>query len=287
MFIFYVIVCLLAVMVGDAGAGGTGGIGEKFSPNKSPFSQNVRFDNQKHSNAFSFVADAFGNVVSDSFRYYIANPLRKWRNEPEFPSASIRYQRLSPIIYAPPSQGYHSQSQSRGFYNQGFRSQVVTAPTCPVTNDPKPCGGATCTKDLDCNSLNQGGICNLDSTDGSGNPGSCVCANGWGNPDCSYRRTSKDLVGGLQIGLVFCGVGGVGNFILGRTGIAVGQLILMLGYYLCCVSLCLIICQLQVPGIVLIIIGLCAYLAGFIWAIVDGAHMLQCLVTDAAGYALF
>lgn len=89
----------------------------------------------------------------------------------------------------------------------------------------KNSGGANCTNDRECNSVNQGGLCDISGT----SAGNCVCANGWGKPDCSYRRTSKDLAGGLQIGLVFAGVGGVGNFIIGRTGPAVGQLILMLG----------------------------------------------------------
>lgn len=108
-----------------------------------------------------------------------------------------------------------------------------------------------------------------------------------GNPNCSYRRISKDLAGGLQIGLVFAGVGGVGNYIIGRTGPGVGQTLLMLGYYLCCISICLLACELVVPGIVLIILAAAAYLSGFIWAIVDGASMLQCGMRDAAGYALF
>ena len=241
----------------------------EFSAQRSPFSQNARFNvDKKNGNAIMFAFDGFANIVSDSFRYYIANPYKDYMNEPRFPLASIS-----------------NQIHSDNIHN--MRTQAVTAPTCPVTNDPKPCGGAPCTKDIDCNSVNQGGVCNFNSTNIEGNVGSCLCANGWGNPACTYRRTSKDLVGGLQIGLVFCGVGGVGNFILGRVGAGVGQLLLMLGYYLCCISVCLMVCELMVPGIVLVILAGCAYLSGFIWAIVDGANMLQCNIPDAAGYALY
>lgn len=253
----------------------------EFSAQKSPFSQDARFNvDRKDGNPIAFVMDGFANIVSDSFRYYFANPYRNFRNQPEYPAASTRYQ-----IFTENYLRYHHFSQKKTAPLS--ERAAVTSPTCPTGNDPKPSGGASCTKDLDCNSLNQGGVCNFNSTNTEGNVGSCLCANGWGNPDCSYRRKSKDLAGGLQIGLVFCGIGGVGNFILGRTGMGVGQLILMLGYYLCCVSICLLVCELMVPGIVLIILAACAYLAGFIWAIVDGANMLQCNIPDAAGYALF
>ena len=247
---------------------------------KSPLSQQVRFNvNKEDGNAILFVLDGFANIVSDSFRYYVGNPYRRYTNNLEYPEPSRKYQ-----IFTENFQHYNYHKYGS---QQISKTTAVTAPTCPVNHDPKPCGGAPCTKDIDCNSVNQGGICNFNSTNTEGNVGSCLCANGWGNPDCTYRRTSKDLAGGLQIGLVFCGVGGVGNFVIGRVGMGVGQLILMLGYYLCCISFCLMCCELMIPGVALIIVAACAYLAGFIWAIVDGANMLQCNIPDAAGYALY
>jgi hypothetical protein len=230
---------------------------------QSPFSQKVRFDSAIIQTTFTgglkALFDGFANIVSDSFRYYLANPYRKFIGANSYPEPSVRTMNSTPTVYY----------------------------SCNVTNDPFPTGGAPCTNDLACNSVNKGGVCNFNSGNAEGTIGACICANGWGNPNCTYQRISKDLVGGLQIGLVFAGVGGVGNFILGRSGIAVGQLILMLGYYLCCISLCLFCCELYVPGTILIIIAIAAYLSGFIWAIVDGAYMLQCMIPDAAGYALY
>lgn len=140
----------------------------EFTAQKSPLSQNARFDNinrNERLGGIKLLFDGFANTASDIFRYYVANPYKNFRHQPAYPEASIRYQRLTYI--------YPKDSKSK-------RAQVVvTAPTCPVANDPKPCGGDQCTKDLDCNSVNQGGLCNFNSTTPHGLVGTCVCANGW------------------------------------------------------------------------------------------------------------
>ena len=156
---------------------------------------------------------------------------------------------------------------------------------CPNTNDPLPSGGAPCTSDAGCNGANRGGVCSFD-----GPTPVCKCGDSFGKPNCTYPRISKDLAGGLNIGLVFVGVGGVGNFIIGRIGMAVGQLILLLSYYaLYCGCCCMFCCDGagSIAFIVIYILAGCGYLAGFIWSIVDGATMINCGFTDSLGYALY
>ena len=91
------------------------------------------------------------------------------------------------------------------------------------------------------------------------------------------------------------GVGGVGEFILGNTNVAVGQLVLLLiGVIAGCVVGC-ILCGCAISGndsglaggAVSSCIGCLAGLAsfaGFIWIIIDGAFILQGKVTDVNGY---
>ena len=163
-----------------------------------------------------------------------------------------------------------------------FMSFVLS---CPVDNDPLPSGGANCTIDNGCHG---GGRCNFLP----GQTGTCICTEKFGNPDCSYERHSKDLAGGLQIGLQFIGVGGVGNFIISRIGPAVAQLLIYtLAYYFLCISFCIAFCVGDQLGPIIIatfyIVLVAAWIASFVWGIVDGAAMLQCNMKDGFGYALY
>lgn len=169
---------------------------------------------------------------------------------------------------------------------KSFVNRASTTGGCNTANDPQPSGGALCTVDLDCNSINRGGVCNRANANGT-----CVCTISWGNPDCSYQRLSKDLVGGLQLGLLYVWVAGVGNFMIGRIGPAVAQLLLwFLPWLLLCIACCVFICAELAGGVamvVAVVIIVACILASFIWSIVDGAFMLQCVYPDANGYALF
>lgn len=152
-------------------------------------------------------------------------------------------------------------------------------------NDPEPWGGASCTTDRDC-TPGSGGYCDLDSGNSTG---VCVCPEDRAKADCSYRRESPEAPGGLNIGLPFVGIGGVGNFMIGRTGPGAGQLVLMLGaIFVSIVGCCLVCCEIgQIVYIALLIFSILGILAGFIWSIVDGALMLQCRYPDANGFAMF
>ena len=172
-----------------------------------------------------------------------------------------------------------------------FISGSIGSIACNTDNDPEPNGGGACAASLDCNSINGGGVCDF-----SNSTGVCVCSIQWGKPDCSYHRTDKGLAGGLQIGLLFAGIGGVGNFVIGRIGPAVGQLIMFtcIIYIGGCIGCCAACCAgggLEILGaacgIFAGVIVLSSILASFIWSIVDGAYILQCKLPDAAGYALY
>lgn len=173
------------------------------------------------------------------------------------------------------------------------------------SDDPLPTGGADCSQESDCNGP-LGGECVITTTTLSNNEtqtgghqttGHCVCSDEYADPDCSYERKDKDLAGGLEF-LCFIGVGGVGNFYLGRIGEGIGQFFLCLPIlivwcmFLCCI--CSIICGGNcnvncegVPAIVFVIIMILIMLSGLIWSIVDGAMILQGKVNDGDGYALY
>ncbi len=158
------------------------------------------------------------------------------------------------------------------------------------SEDKNPTGGAPCENDDQCGGRDFG-TCKLE-TKNNITSGKCECSYKRGDVDCSYKRKNGQLAGGLQF-LCFAGVGGVGNFILERTGAAVGQLIL-LAISLC--ACCAAICGVAVAGVsgsdgaaggVTACIGLCiccASFAGLIWCIVDGAMILEGEVLDGNGY---
>jgi len=162
---------------------------------------------------------------------------------------------------------------------------------CCVYADPLPNGGKPCNESFQCgDGTTIGGTCMQ-----NGSMMVCYCNNEYGNPDCTYHRQSSSVVGGLQIGLVFIGINGVGNFMLGKIPHAVGQLVMGLACYIIIIFISCILCcgafggnsGLVASGVVSGILGclVClATLAGMIWTIVDGVFILQGLVTDENGY---
>jgi len=166
--------------------------------------------------------------------------------------------------------------------------------------DPTPTGGANCTSDLDCGGID-GGVCKKNTTHTNHTVyGTCVCSKKRADPDCSYHRHNGNLAGGLQL-LCLIGVGGVGNFIIGRSGPAIGQLVLMLAYLfaICggCFALCAwaccsgiskklgACCGVTVGAIASTIICL-SVIAGWVWSIIDAAAMFGGR-TDGEGYNLW
>jgi hypothetical protein len=164
---------------------------------------------------------------------------------------------------------------------------VLGSATCGIqnyVNDPEPWGGASCTNNLQCGGANAG-VCDL--TNG---PGTCVCPPHLAKANCSYVRNSVGLPGGLNIGLPFIGLGGIGNIIMGRTGAGAGQLVLTLAIWCFCFVICIALCCCGEAGaviayIIYIILGL-AFFAGWLWSIIDGAFILECRYPDALGYAM-
>ena len=154
--------------------------------------------------------------------------------------------------------------------------------------DPVPSGGANCTQDIDCGGVDAGKCVN----------NTCKCPPQFANVSCSYKRQDAVVPGALNIALPFIGVGGVGNFIIGRTGPAVAQLILMLTVYIILIPTSIIMCggaccgkAGKIIGIglgtVIIIAAILAGLGGFIWSIIDGAYMLEGKLADGNGFNLF
>lgn len=153
--------------------------------------------------------------------------------------------------------------------------------------DPVPIGGANCTDDAACGGTTAGNCINS----------TCVCSPKFANVSCSYKRHSSVVPGALNIALPFIGVGGVGNFIIGNTGRAVGQLILMLAIYIVIIPVGFLVCagvtgsgwRVATGGLagMIVMAAILAGFAGFIWSIIDGAHMLECTLDDGNGFALY
>lgn len=145
---------------------------------------------------------------------------------------------------------------------------------CGIQNyakDPQPWGNGTCTDNFGCNYQNGGGYCYQNA---------CICNTEWGKPYCSYKRKSSQLAGGLNIGLPFVFVPGVGNFIIGRNGAGAGQIVLMQSALALCICGCVFACISLatdneyiglIAGSIIKVIIILAILAGFIWSIIDGA----------------
>jgi len=170
---------------------------------------------------------------------------------------------------------------------------IVTFGTL-INCDPFQTGGKPCQTIEDCSGINNG-MC---LPNGSSNGSYCDCYEKFGNPDCSYLRKSRNLAGGLQF-LVLAGIGGVGNFILERTNIAIAQVILMGSVYIalicaCCVGFGGALAHSQhflagcgALAYLIMLIGVCLPVATFIWCIVDGIEILTGNVLDGLGYATY
>jgi hypothetical protein len=159
-----------------------------------------------------------------------------------------------------------------------------------VSADPTPNGGKLCNYTSECG----GGICDFKLVNGTEEK-ICNCYPQYGNYDCSYKRIDKSLAGGLQIGLSFFGVFGVGNFVLGRTNIGVGQLIMGFSYLATIICIpCVLFCGLfgdagteqsrkGVMSCIVCIVVIC----GFGWNLADGIKMLQGSLPDVNNYNLY
>lgn len=151
--------------------------------------------------------------------------------------------------------------------------------------DLVPIGGANCTDDIECGGINAG-RCNKNNT--------CECPDNLADVDCSYVRHNAYLAGGLNIGLPFVGIGGIGNFIIGRTGHAVGQLILLLSFWFLMIPFCIMGCVFRdlkkfvaIIGGVFFCTAWLAATAGFIWSITEGALMIEGNIVDGNGFDLY
>lgn len=164
----------------------------------------------------------------------------------------------------------------------------VTATQTYLSDDSN--GGADCTTDAECNAP-IGGICEMGT--GFNASGICVCTEKYTDPFCSYEMRSKSAAAGLQW-LCLIGVGGVGNFYIGRIGEGVGQFILCLGFSCVIIGICCVVCggscsvNFDGPcGIAIGVIIVGAMVAGLIWSLVDFGMMLDSKVMDGNGYPLY
>jgi hypothetical protein len=143
-------------------------------------------------------------------------------------------------------------------------------------------GGAACLTVSDCGGESQGTCVGAVNAT---NKGKCECKAEYADEDCSYKRKNGGLAGGLQF-LCFITVGGVGNFILGRVGAGVAQL-LMLYIGCCCSTVLQNVARAQdnsPPVLGAAVFCCCIGCAAFIWCIVDGAMILEGQVLDSEGW---
>ena len=158
--------------------------------------------------------------------------------------------------------------------------------------DTEPTGGAICISDNDCGILDAG-ICDDDIfTNGSG---VCVCFKDFAKPDCTYAR--KNRASGWFMLLCFVGVGGISNFVLERTVVAIIQMCLVFSAIIFAICKGIIkICDdgsdaSQAIGGTIILALYCllsiAYIVGFIWCIVDLVGILNGSINDGNGYATY
>jgi hypothetical protein len=167
--------------------------------------------------------------------------------------------------------------------------------------EPESTGGATCTSDTDCNSIatirsKEKNYCAFDVARLPGDEtGRCVCSYKYAMEDCEHTRYDKNLAGGLQF-LSFAGVGGVGNFVAGRTSRGLAQLFLMFYWVWMCVFLCFGACCMVATdsdeaGTGCMAIGQCVVggltLAAFVWCMVNAGQFFGGNVLDGEGYFPF
>lgn len=171
--------------------------------------------------------------------------------------------------------------------------------------DPTSSGGAKCSNNIDCGGMDAG-ICKyiINGT------GICACPSHLADPNCTYIRIYGNYVCGLQL-LCVIGFGGVGNFVLGNIGIAVGQLLLTLPMLLVCVTFSIAMipkkynCRVPIvtsfisrwvtddweicrhPFGMACIFSFCAITAGITWCLVDAALIVDGIITDSNGYATY
>jgi hypothetical protein len=169
--------------------------------------------------------------------------------------------------------------------------------------DPEPWGGATCLTNADCNGNDYNGYnkCILNKTCQTLQnidcavsnlcdrvcTGVCVCDYSRGNTNCSHQRIFV-----LQPGVLnMVPFSGVGNLLIGRIGAGIPQLLMcLIGWGMICGSclcLCSSTCLGDISKTIYVVIMIVILLSAGIWAIVDGAFILQCVYRDPQGYAMY
>ncbi len=145
-----------------------------------------------------------------------------------------------------------------------------------------------------------GGYCEDQSKDSSIIVMRCVCYSGYGAPDCSYKKYSRALVAGLQIGLPFLAIDGVGWLVMGERQRGLAQLLMGLALWLVLIPVACVMCccgwmKKDGNGIgVGVGVAGCLYcvatmlmIAAWAWSIADGVDMLNNVdFTDPMGFTL-
>ncbi len=154
-----------------------------------------------------------------------------------------------------------------------------------VAQDRVPSGGANCTKASDCGK--NGGLCEDQTEGGNVTIKRCICFDAYGDADCSYKRYSKAVTAGLQIGLSFISIDGVGWLVMGERQRGLAQLLMGLAVWistpLFCVALCVGMIKKGENGIpkaggfaaCLKCVVLMVMISAWAWSIADGAQMIN------------
>ena len=121
--------------------------------------------------------------------------------------------------------------------------------------------------------------------------GYCACPDSRAMPGCSYIRTDPTTAGGLNIGLPFVGVPGVGNIMLGRMWQGALQIVCMWSIIVFGIISCCVASKNTDAGVVVYTAGSCGAVflifTALIWSIVNGVEILDCKYPDNQGYATF
>jgi TM2 domain-containing membrane protein YozV len=174
------------------------------------------------------------------------------------------------------------------FASATIASATQTHPPDGSTGNGISNGGAPCTTDAECNAPN--GNCVTGSGFDAPASGICVCSEKYTDPFCSYEMKSKGIAAGLQL-LFIIGLGGIGNFYIGRIGEAVGQLILCLGFG--CITFICITCNTRIfdhderGWIAMFGLTILCMLVGMIWSFVDMGLMVNDKFVDGNNYPLY
>ncbi len=164
---------------------------------------------------------------------------------------------------------------------------TIIAITITATATQKPSGGAPCKLASDCGGAGRA-TCDEYAVNETHTAKHCICFPQYGAPDCSYNKISRALIAGLQLGLPFVGIDGIGNCLAGHTSRFLAQLLMGLSFYLAVIPICILACIVGCSGLAkhgealgklaggclgCIVCGL--IFSAFVWSLVDGAAMLN------------